>query len=264
MKLATYLSVLIFLAVVHPAIAQQGTGTIVVVRVLPDHAVVAADSKVIFPGPGKPIPRYDICKILTFDNKYVFAAVGYTARYDPNHFRSGGTVWNVRDITKQLYQQGNVFGVDDFARQWAKKMLVVLSEDSKISAPLKSPDGIILVGFFISSSNGLTSGDVVVFRLKADGSIAARMTPAVASEQPQTAGDDDVILEFEANKTPRAKDWHSRIDKMESDDQIMALAKLEKQFDTSGAVGGPIDAVRITAKGIEWLDEKPSCKALNK
>jgi hypothetical protein len=57
----------------------------------------------------------------------------------------------------------------------------------------------------------------------------------------------------------RAKIWHRRIDKVDLDAQIVALAKLEKDNDTSGTVGGPIDSIRLTPSGINWLAVKKQC-----
>jgi hypothetical protein len=68
-----------------------------------------------------------------------------------------------------------------------------------------------------------------------------------------------VINEFIANQTARAKTWHPRIDKLGPDDQIVALAKLEREFDKSGTIGGQIDSIRITTSGLKWLAVKKDC-----
>jgi hypothetical protein len=66
------------------AVSQQQTGTIIVYRLSPDHAVIAGDSRTSRTCPPKQeIVSDEKCKILAFDNKYVFAASGYEARFEP-------------------------------------------------------------------------------------------------------------------------------------------------------------------------------------
>jgi hypothetical protein len=72
-------------------------------------------------------------------------------------------------------------------------------------------------------------------------------------------GHNDVINEFSANQTARAKTWHTRIDKLGPDDQIIALAELEREFDKSGTIGGQIDSIRVTPAEIKWLTVKKQC-----
>jgi hypothetical protein len=257
--------VLVFLlALPCRAVCQQEAGTIVVFRLLSERAVIAADSKTNrrCPGVKNPIVCYGVCKILAFDNKYIFAASGYSGRFDS--CQSSHTLWNIRDITKNLYRDGRITGVDDFAQKWSAKMLSVLSEDAKISPPRTGPEGQIVIGIFMGVSEGKVTGRGVLFQFEADRHIHVYPHPLVASERPQDMGYDDPLLEFQANKTARAKVWHRRIDKLAPDDQIIALAKLDRDFDKSGEVGGQIDAIRITAKGVEWLAGKPACKQAHK
>jgi hypothetical protein len=247
--------VVLLLAVPHVAVCQQNTGTIVVFRVMHDHVIVAADSKATSSGvEQKSEAVYNVCKILTFDNQYIFAYTGYSARRPFG--KSASTSWNVRDITRRLYQQGSISSTDDFARKWAAKMKAVLVYDSKISPP-SSHNGLVLFGLFVGVSNGNISTVAIQFELGQDGQIRTKHRQIGSGLD--AAGEADIFIEFQANKTRRANLWHSRIDKLGPDDQVIALAKLVRQFDTSGHVGGPIDSVRITPYGMQWLSVKPKC-----
>jgi hypothetical protein len=240
------------------AISQQQTGTIIVFRLSPDHAVIAGDSRTVRMCPPKQrIVSQDVCKVLAFENKYAFAAVGYTARFDP--CTSNHTLWNVRDITKKLYRDGNISSVDDFARKWGSKMHDVLIDDSKISPPsANGPNKVVLGGLFVGNVGHQVTAKMILFRLP-----GKDLQASVITFNPSTGFNDfghaDAIIEFEANQTARAKIWHRRLDKLGPDDQILALAKLQRDNDTSGTVGGKIDSVRITPSEINWLTVKKEC-----
>jgi hypothetical protein len=228
-------------------------------KVVPDHAIVAADSKASRKCGmnGKRIVNYDKCKILTFDNQYVFAFSGYSARFSPR-CETNRTLWNVNDITKALYRKSHVGTTEVFAHEWGDKMLAVLAEDAKIAPPLMN-HGLILFGLFVGAAHGEMIGEMVTLRLGQDGHAHADYSTVPFGDNPNDAGYGDVVAEFMANKTPRAKLWHGQIDKLAPDDRIIAITKLVREFDTSGEVGGPIDSVRMTPYGVEWLSAKPKC-----
>jgi hypothetical protein len=255
-----YRYILPFFLIVLPyrAVSQQQSGTIVVFRALPDHAIVAADSKSVRTcPPNNRIVVRDVCKILTFDNRFVFAASGYYGRHDP--CESNDTLWNVGDITKHLYQNDSISSVDDFATKWAKKMGSVLWDDSKISPPAMGPRGIILAAVFLGFSGSRIDARDVVLTPGKQGGVHADVGIIILNGERNFAGEGEVIEEFSASQSRRAKQWHARIDKLGPDEQIVALARLTKQFDTSGTVGGAIDAIRVTPLGIKWLLVKPEC-----
>jgi hypothetical protein len=252
----------------EPALCQQQSGTIVTFRVFPDHAIVAADSRTVRTVLDTRTVNDDVCKILTFDNKLIFAYAGYTARVKPY---SDETLWNVRDVAKSAYRDivsknlpaSNLAGSnlsDAFAREWTKRMGGILIDDSKISPPPLVPGGFVLGGIFIAfDAGGQILPSVVIFRL-VNGSITAQMGAGHPDGHLNMVGRGAVFEEFEANTTKRAKQWHAQTDKLSPDKQAVALAKLTKEFDASGQVGGPIDSVILTRSGISWLYVKPHCR----
>jgi hypothetical protein len=255
-----YLSVFSFSQI---AISQQQSGTIIVFRLSPDHAVVAGDSRTVRScrpqigiGPSKKIVSEDVCKVLAFDNKYVFAAAGYTGRFDP--CISNRTSWNVREITRRLYTDGGITGVDDFTKKWLVKMGDVLTDDSKISPPLLSSTGLVLAGLFVGNVEHKVTAEAIVFRLT-DRGLEASITNFWPIKEFNDFGEDNALTEFRANKTAKSKLWHHRIDPLEPDAQIATLATLDRDNDTSGLVGGRIDSVRITPSEVQWLHVKKQC-----
>jgi hypothetical protein len=240
------------------AISQQQTGTIIVFRLSSDHAIVASDSRrVRMCPPHNKIVSEEQCKILTFDNKYVFATSGYDARFEP--CASNRTVWNINEVTKGLYRDGNISSVDDFARKWRGKMADVLTQDSKISPlPRHGHGGLVLGALFVGNSDHKMTAEMVIFQM-ADKGLQSSLLILPPDKEFQDIGEGEVLTEFDADKTARAKVWHHRIDKLDLDAQIAALAKLARDNDTSGGIGGKIDSIRITPCGINWLSVKKQC-----
>jgi len=237
------------------ALSQQGTGTIVVFRLTPERAVVAAGSRTVQNGCSSEI-NDNVCKVATFDNKLAFAASGYSGR-----FKCGsGSAWNVRDLTRDFYHQKGVTALDEFVTAWAKMMGNVLLEDSKISPPL-AHGGIILGAVFILvDASGHLSADSVRFSPLSGGDIHMDIGHVIPNGNNNLVGQGSVILEFNAGQTERSKPWHRQIDKLDPDQRVIALAKLTEQFDSSGTVGGPIDSVLLTQSGARWLSVKPGCR----
>jgi len=206
--------------------------------------------------PKHEIVSENICKVLRFDDKYVFAASGYTARFDP--CSSSHTLWNVREITKGVYRDGNISSVDDFASKWGTKMKSVLDDDSKISPPSRGSGGTVVAGLFVGHFDLRMIAKVVFLRITNRG-LQVSIDDAPLNQKINAMGEDDVINEFLANNTDRAKIWHHRIDNLASDSQVAALAKLTAEFDPTRHVGGKIDSIRITPSGINWLSVKKQC-----
>jgi len=237
------------------ALSQQGTGTIVVFRLTPERAVVAADSRTVLNGCSSEV-NDNVCKVATFDNGLVFAASGYSGRF---RCGSSGSAWNVRDITRKFYHEKGVPALDEFVTAWARMMGNVLSEDSKISPPV-SHGGIILGAVFVLVEGGQVKADSVRFSPSIGGDIHVDIGHIIPNGSVNMIGKGAVILEFNAGQTERSKQWHHQIDKLDPDQMVVALAKLTKQFDSSGMVGGPIDSILLAKSGVRWLSVKPDCR----
>jgi hypothetical protein len=77
---------------------------------------------------------------------------------------------------------------------------------------------------------------------------------------PEGAGEADILVEFNANTTARAKQWHATMDGYSPERKIQALAQLIRQLDKTGHVGGNIDMAVLTDRGIRWVSTKKQCE----
>src|SRR5580692_10841534 len=234
-------------------------GTVVVYRVTAANVVIAPDSRAIIGKRHRVQILNNVCKIKTFDHKYVFTSTGHAVGFD---CASNAKLWDVRDIAAQVYRSG-VSNADDFMQKWTERMQPLLEGAAKKCRVLTGPGGFVATALFVGGSDReLTARAVTVgFQGGGKGIFKATAQPIEVAGQPHAIGHFDVVKEFQGNQTPRAKHWHKRIDGLQPDAQIAALAQLAKKLDDTGEVGGPIDAIRITSgKPADWLSVKPDCE----
>jgi hypothetical protein len=162
-------------------------------------------------------------------------------------------LWNVNEVTKSLYRDGNISGVEDFARKWGFRMFDVFTEDSKISQPSNG-----IVGIFVGNVDHQISAKMIMLRITEKG-MQPTMYPLIPDNKVSYFGYANRLIEFDANQTRRAKIWHRRLDQLDPDAQIVALAKLQRDNDDSGTVGGKIDSIRIDSSGVRWSAVKKEC-----
>jgi len=248
-----YLLVLLMASIPYSAICQQQTGTIIVFRFTTDEFIIAADSKVIAKFPThEAVVSQDVCKIFTFDNKYIFAAGGYLGR---------GNYWDIYDEMKILYRSGTIASISDFASKWAKKMQSILTEDAKVSSPPLGNGGVVLTALFAGIERGKIQTQAVQFEMSNGKYQTPYMAPILPDGRYNAIGEITVFSELEAHQTQRARVWQKRIAALEPEKRVVAIAKLVRDYDLGGKVGGHIDSARITPfKGAEWMSVKPSCQ----
>lgn len=243
---------LLILATLHSAIPQYETGTIIVFRVTPSEAIIAADSRQSFVG-GAERSR-SVCKILTFDGKYVFAASGYSGR------RSGRMPWDLYEYTNRIYREGHVMNVRDFADKWAKQMQELLIQDSKISAPPLHGGNTILTAVFIGVEGGVIDARARTFHREKMGFPSLESLKVDDDGRDTPIGEGKIVAEFLSNKTARAAAWHKRIDPLPVGERPYALVKLVEDYGSSSGVGGEITSLEINASsGIRWRTGKARC-----
>jgi hypothetical protein len=252
---AQSLAALLIFSVPYGAVPQQQSGTIIVFRVTPVEAIVAADSLERETYKGKTVKTHSVCKILVFDNKYIFAASGYSGR----HF--GRSPWDLSQITKEMYRTGNISSTGDFANLWTSKMHTILIRDYKIFPPPVHEGNTILSAIFIGIKGNEIDARSRIFHSENSGHPSLEAQVITANGEDTAMGEDNIILEFKANKTTRAGQWRERIDMLTPEVRMVALVKLVEEFNHSGGVGGNIDSVRIsTLKQVEWLTGKRKCR----
>jgi len=249
------LTALLIFSLSYSAVPQQQTGTIIVFRITPVEAIVAADSLSRDTEKGATKKTHNVCKILVFDDKYIFTASGYSGR------PYGRAQWNLHELTKEIYRTGSISGTHDFADKWTSKMQEILVRDSKISPPPLHRGNTILAAIFIGIEGDMIDARARIFHRSQAGPPSVESLAVTPDGEDTAMGEGDIILEFKANQTARAKRWHKRIDMLTPEARMIALVKLVEDFNHSGGVGGEIDSVRISKlKGVEWLTRKRKCR----
>jgi hypothetical protein len=239
------LIVLLALSIPHCAVAQDHVGTIVVFTLSPREAVVAADSN-LSDAATKRVVANDICKILVFDNKYIFAAAGYAGPFGNVH---------IDTVTKEVYRKGPIISSADFANRWISAVIPLLES----YPPHRESTDPTLSAVFIGIEHGQIVAHYVPIVM-----VGGRVIPIKAMIPPQGVpfgmGHPFVANEFFENRTSRAKRWHKQIDGLALRGKTMAILNLTLKLDKTGTLGGAIDSVRATPSGISWLSLKKNCQ----
>jgi|SRR5580692_10168789 hypothetical protein len=247
--------------VCHCAAGQQQTGTIVVLSITRDKAIVAADSREMN-GTTNTVANDSDCKILALDKKAIFAFSGLRLCEMRDSKR---VIWDAQGVARDTYRHlaeqpkrvGESMG-NKFIRAWDKAMLQTM--DFKLCNSTTGPHGEVMTAVFldvdplngteayfdaISSENATVNDDI------------AQIEP---NGLPMGTGHTNILNEFLAGVTPRSKTWHATIDKYSPERRVQALAQLTRRFDTSGFVGGNIDMAVLTTNGIQWVSTKKQCQ----
>lgn len=253
---------LFVIALSQVAMSQQDSGTIVVLEVTPQFAAIATDSmntRTCDP-PQKPVVTYDVCKVLAFDNSYIFAASGTYDR--PESCTSTHTDWSVRTVATDLYKNGNVSGVYDFASKWAVKMVDIFTIEAKRPPlPPRGLDGGVSAAYFVGASQGRITAYLAIIRdPEGKGRYSLDVKEVIADGLINSIGSSGVVAEYLANKTKRSKLWHKNIDGLPPDKQVIEAVKLVERYGPKDKVGGEVDAVTMDSFSMEWKHRKKACE----
>jgi hypothetical protein len=241
----------------YGAVAQQKSGTIIIFSLTQDKAIVAADSR---ESNGQGVVVTDQgCKLVALDNKAIFTFSGtrFCEIKDPirgNWDAQGAAI----SVYKNLASQTNRVRGNDFIHAWDKEMLGHMN--FRLCTSHIGPHGEVLTGLFfdLDASNRIEAYAEIV---SLHGSqITTDIQGLALDGLAMGSGWTDILDEFLATATPRAKAWHKRIDNYSPERRVQALGQLTREFDTSGSVGGNIDMASLTARGIEWVSTKKHCQ----
>jgi hypothetical protein len=243
----------------YGAVAQQISGTVIILSLTHDKAIVAADSRSLY-GEGLGVATDKSCKLLAFRDEAIFTFSG--TRVCQNNDPKLKIGWDAQEVAKSVYnslagQKMRVTG-SDFIHAWDKEMLRHMN--FKHCVPHLGPHGEVLTGLFfgLDSSNNVEGYSDEV---SLEGSIVkTNIGPLAPNGLPMGSGWTTVLEEYLAAKTPRAKTWHKKIDSYSPEQKIEALGQLTRKFDTSGHVGGNIDMAVLTARGVRWVSTKKECQ----
>lgn len=249
---------------------QSTTGTVVVIGWSQTEIVIAVDSRGF---DDKDKYRDDICKIVRLDDHSVFTAAGNII-----HARAGRALWNAQTEASNAFQEAQRSAgprlLKSAAKDWGDHMVAGINQALTVDPSgslLMLENNIFLTGVFIGFENGSTAMYQVeiVFdpatRQARQNFYTERHRHTV---QFAALGRNEIVTEVVADKTHFARaeqrKWAAAERNIPLRDRdarwAIRLVQLTMEYDPKKAdVGGPIDALEITRRGIRWLERKPGC-----
>ena len=249
---------------------QSRTGTVVVIGWSRTKIVMAVDSRGFDDNEKY---RDDICKIVRLDDHSVFTAAGNII-----HAYRGRALWDGQKEAWKAFKEAqktqNPRLLKTAAGIWGDGMVVrinqALKEDPGGSKHMLDK-GIFLTGVFTGFENGSTAMyqleivfDPAIQRAKQN----FYTEHSTVTVQWGALGRNEIVSEVVAAKTRFAKAEHRKwiaaernIPQRDRDVRwAIRLVQLTMEYHAQKAdVGGPIDALEITRRGIRWVERKPGC-----
>jgi hypothetical protein len=250
--------------------AQSTTGTVVVIGWSRTRIVMAVDSRGFDDNEKY---RDDICKIVRLDDHSVFTAAGNII-----HAYRGRALWDAQKEASSAFKKAqktqNPRLLKTAARSWGDDMVVrinqALKEDPTGSKQMLDK-GIFLTGVFTGFENGST----VMYQVEIVFDAAIQRAKqnfytehSTVRVQLGALGRNEIVNEVVAAKTHFAKAEHRKWIAAERKFPLrdrdvrwaIRLVQLTMEYHPQKAdVGGPIDALEITRRGIRWVERKAGC-----
>jgi hypothetical protein len=270
----------------HPAHAQIQSGSIVIWMATDRDLVLAADSRVFCQGAGcsaqDPI-RDDDCKAIALNDHLIFASAGLQGA------RGGEGLdftWSVTGIASTLAAKkpfDTAKSIDDLAYEWLKS--IQQRVDQMCESNAISPDAPTRAVWSVAVFAGVTAKGVIHatearFQTKIDPKIIGPCTfnptviPADLSASSGSAvhsmGTGAAVAQTYLQNPENLKREIPNLlppDNSSNFTDWQDLAKMTyrvariaiEQSGSEDHVGGPVDQLHLSAKGIEWLHRKPNC-----
>src|SRR3984885_5331307 len=249
---------------------QSTAGTVVVIGWSRTEIVIAVDSRGFDDNEKY---RDDICKIVRLDDHSVFTAAGNII-----HAHNGRALWNAQKEAIHAFQEAQNAGTQRLlktaAGNWGEHMVATINQalkDDPAGSKLMLDKNIFLTGVFLGFENGSTAMyqveivfDPASQRAKQNFYTEHHATTVVFG----ALGRNEIVNEVVADKTNFAKaeqrKWATAERKIPLRDRdvrwAIRLVQLTMEYHPQKAdVGGPIDALEITPRGIRWIERKPGC-----
>jgi len=260
------------LLVCQLAHSQINSGTVIIFQLVNDKFIMASDSRMIFEGK----PSDGNCKIAAFRDHVVFGVTG-GPKYVPGPLDSVKS-W---DAMLEAKRAVDIFGISNqdsasrvtaIANAWATNMqtnwqILLVSHPDLVRKFAADENGGLTNGIFAATASGRISLTMRGLVLKND--LIAVETPTIVGTcggGPCASGKTDIFNEYTQNLSKRAKDekWtfsSSLLDRTIPEMiKIVRLVDLSIAYDSSGTIGGPIDAIELNADGsMKWY-QRPNCK----
>jgi hypothetical protein len=249
---------------------QSTTGTVVVIGWSRTKIVIAVDSRGFDDNEKY---RDDICKIVRLDDRSVFTAAGNII-----HAHNGRALWNAQKEAIHSFQEAQSTGTQRLlmaaARNWGEHMVAAIDQALK-EDPVRSKrmldKNIFLTGVFLGFENGSTA--MYQVEIVFDPGTQQAKENFYTEHHTTTLefgalGRNEIVNEVVADKTRFARTeqrkWASDERKIPLEDRdvrwAIRLVQLTMEYHPQRSdVGGPIDALEITRRGIHWVERKPGC-----
>jgi hypothetical protein len=250
--------------------AQSVTGTVVVIGWSRTKIVIAVDSRGFDDNEKY---RDDICKIVRLDDHSIFTAAGNII-----HAHDGRALWNAQKEAIHAFQGAQTSGTQRLlkaaARSWGEHMVTAINQalkDDPAGSKLMLDKNIFLTGVFVGIEDGSTAMYQVeiVFDLRTERAKENFYTEhATPTMEFGALGRNEIVNEVVAAKTHFARTEHRKWTALERNFPIkerdvrwaIRLVQLTMEYHPQRSdVGGPIDALEITRRGIHWVERKPRC-----
>ena len=249
---------------------QSTSGTVVVIGWSRTKIAIAVDSRGYDDNEKY---RDDICKIVRLGDHSVFTAAGNII-----HAYKGRALWDAQKEALHAFKEARGTNsprlLRTAARSWGDGMVTeidqALQEDFTGSKHMLEKN-IFLTGVFAGFENGATAMyqveivfDPASQRAKQNFYTEHHATTVVFG----ALGRNEIVNEVVADKTNFAKaeqrKWATAERKIPLRDRdvrwAIRLVQLTMEYHPQKAdVGGPIDALEITRRGIRWVERKPGC-----
>lgn len=252
--------------------SQSTTGTVVVIGWSRTKIAIAVDSRGFDDNEKY---RDNICKIVRLDGHSAFTAAGNII-----HARNGQALWNAQKEAIHAFGEAQTSGssrlLKTAARNWGENMVVAINQALKedpTGSKLMLDKNIFLTGVFLGFENGSTA----MYQVEI---VFDPATPQAKenfyTEHPTTTmefgalGRNEIVNAVVAGKTHFArselKKWAAAERGIPIKDRdvrwAIRLVQLTMEYHPQKPdVGGPIDALEITRRGIRWVERKPGCSS---
>jgi|SRR5580704_10184805 hypothetical protein len=250
--------------------SQSTTGTVVVIGWSQTKIVIAVDSRGFDDNEKY---RDDICKIVRLDDHSVFTGAGNII-----HAHNGRALWNAQKDAIHAFQEAQKAGTQRLlksaARDWGGHMVASINQALKedpAGSKLMLDKNIFLTGVFLGFENGSTAMYQVEIVFDSNTQHAKEnfyTEHHTATIEVGALGRNEIVNEVVADKTHFAKTerrkWISAERNIPVKDRdvrwAIRLVQLTMEYHPQRSdVGGPIDALEITRRGIRWVERKPGC-----
>lgn len=243
------------------AVAQQKSGTAIIFSVTPEKAIVSADSREL--DSTHKIATDQGCKIVAFDNRAIFTFSGTRVCQVSQH-----NEWDAQKTALSVYKRlrisNKVVRAKDFMLAWDEELRLHTTDFVGCSG-VHNPDGGMMTALYFNvglfGSIEAIDDELTVKQSPSNGPIFEHRIAEIAlNGLPMGSGHMDILDEFLADRSDRAKSWHKQIDAYSPERRIQALGQLTRRFDDSGSVGGNIDMAVLTSNGVKWISTKQQCQ----